>query len=137
MAASTSGNRPSDDGDVYLVAPIDATGAISRTYLLLVESELDTRALLVELLGAECPPFEVGGDEEAVLFLKGGLVPCLLLVQLRISTAEAWLLADLIREYPAFRDTTVTEVSDVAGRGGCLERLAQLLELCAVSAQPN
>ena len=124
-------------GDVYLVAPIDEAGAISRAYVLLVESEMDTRALLAELLGDECRPLEVGDEEEALLFLKGGVVPCLLLVQLHVSAAEAWVLADLIREYPAFRNTTVEELSGAEGRGSCLARLADLLELCSTSLQTN
>jgi CheY-like chemotaxis protein len=124
-------------GDVFLVAPIDEAGGISRAYVLLVESEMDTRALLAELLGDECRPLEVGDEDDALLFLKSGVVPCLLLVQLHISAPEAWVLADLIREYPAFRNTTVQELSSADGRANCLARLGDLLELCSSSLHAN
>lgn|SRR5258706_15335389 len=116
------------EGDVFLLAPLDDAGAISRSYVLLVESETDTRRLLTELLGAECRTLELEGEEEAILFLRGGVVPCLLLVQLKISAAEAWVLADVIREYRSFGTTTVRELP---------ETLSELLELCAVASKTN
>src|SRR4051812_18551498 len=97
-------------GDVYLVAPIDEAGSISRTYLLIVEADMDTRELVTELLGENCRALSVGDEQEALVFLKNGLLPCLLLVQLQISIAEAWVLADVIKEYPAFRNTSVAKL---------------------------
>ena len=102
-------------GDVYLLAAIDQSGAISRTYLLVVEAEMDTQALLAELLGDDCSAVEMAGEEGALVFLRSSGVPCLLLVQLRVSTAEAGILADVIRDCP----------------------LESALQLCASAAKPN
>jgi len=126
-------------GDVYLLAPLDDAGAISHSYLLLVESETDTRELVTELLGAECRSVEVEGEDDALLFLKSGVVPCLLLVQLRISPVEAWLLADVIREYRSFGVTSVRELPGEAagGRVSCLETLSELLDFCAAASKSN
>jgi hypothetical protein len=122
-------------GDVFLLAPLDEEATISKSYLLLVEAETDTRQLLTDLLGDECRTVELEGEDDALLFLRDGLVPCLLLVQLRITPAEAWVLADVIRDYRSFGTTTVQELPGKAP--GCLERLAELLEVCAAAHRTN
>jgi hypothetical protein len=124
-------------GDVYLLAPLDDAGAIAHSYLLLVESETDTRQLLTELLGAECRSVEVEGEDDALLFLKSGVVPRLLLVDLLISPGDARVLADVFREYRSFGVTSVRELpgEGTGGRLSCLETLSELLDLCAAAAK--
>jgi len=141
--AHASAAPGTERGDVYLLAPLDDAGAIAHSYLLLVESETDTRQLLTELLGSECRSIEVEGEDDALLFLKSGVVPCLLLVQLRITPSEAWVLADVIREYRSFGSTSVRELGEgngeegAGGRLACLETLSELLDVCAAATKSN
>jgi hypothetical protein len=135
-SAQPQGDFDGNAGDVFLLAPIEGGGAISKSYLLVVESELNTRELLTELLGDGCRVLEVAGEEDAFVFLRDGVEPSLLLVQLRISAAEAWVLADVIREYPAFGATTITELPGPEGHCG-VDRLAELLELCTAATKTN
>ena len=124
------------EGDVFLLAPIDGGGALSKSYVLVVESRLDTRKLLTDLLGNGCRVLDVAGEEDACVFLKDGVEPSLLLVQLRITAAEAWVLADVLREYPAFAATTIEELD--GSQDTCdVSRLSELLELCAAATRTN
>jgi len=124
-----------ETGDVFLLAPLDDAGVITHSYLLLVETDTDPRTLLTELLGGDCAAVKIQGEEDALLFLRGGVVPCLLLVHLRVSTAEAWVLADVIRAYGSFGKTTIRKLTpQEAGGNGAL---ADLLDLCAAASKPN
>ena len=109
--------RPATGGTMK---PDDA-GA--RGWLLVVEDEPDALGAIVELLEAEgFPAIGARNGEEALALIRGGWMPALVLVDLKMPVLDGWGFCEQLEADPDFRDTPVAIFTASASIGALPHR---------------
>ena len=99
----------------------DDAGA--RGWLLVVEDEPDALGAIVELLEAEgFPAIGARNGEEALALIRGGWMPALVLVDLKMPVLDGWGFCEQLEADPDFRDTPVAIFTASASIGALPHR---------------
>jgi two-component system, chemotaxis family, chemotaxis protein CheY len=102
LAAGTSVPIPAAGGTLK---PDDAG---SQGWVLVVEDEPDALGAIVELLESEgFPAIGARNGEEALALIRGGWMPKLVLVDLKMPVLDGWGFCAELEADPDFRDTPV------------------------------
>jgi len=108
------------------------TSPLSHECILVVEDDRDTRDALIDILeAAGYTVASAANGEEALSRLRGGPLPCIILLDLMMPVMDGWEFRKRQKEDPRFRAVPVVVVTGVetgSNEAGSLDVAGYLLK---------